>query len=378
VPAGFEQSPRILALGGDLKSTFCLLDGARAIVSQHIGDLENAETHADYQKNVALYRELFRFQPELLAGDLHPDYFSTRLGLEWSHAWHVPLRRVQHHHAHVASCLFEHGRALDAGPVLGIALDGLGVGEDDALLGGEFLHATYEAARRLATFRPVALLGGDRAALEPWRSAYAHLDDAIGIERFLAEHPNLPLATSLRKKPLATLASLVANPRISPRASSVGRLFDAVAATLGLHTECVSFEGQAAMALESLVRADDGAYPFASESGVISPEPMWHALLADLDAQVSPHVIAARFHAGLAAVIVQVALDCARAFTDTVVLGGGVFQNRVLTERVIRDLQSAGLTVLLASELPTNDGGLSLGQAAVTAARHIRNQRNHR
>lgn len=373
LPAGFEHTPRILALGGDLKSTFCLLDGARAIVSQHIGDLENAETHADYQKHVQLYRELFRFEPELVVSDLHPDYFSTRLGLEWSKAWNVPLERVQHHHAHIASCLFEHGRALDAEPVLGVALDGLGMGEEGALFGGEFFHATYAHARRLGTFRPVALVGGDRAALEPWRSAYAHLAQSIGIERFLAEHPELPLATLLRKKPLATLASLLENPRLAPPASSVGRLFDAVAATLGLHAESVSFEGQAAMALESLVEADDGRYPFAIEAGVVSPEPMWRALLADLAAGVSRSAIAARFHAGLGAVIVELSVQLARDFTDTLVLGGGVFQNRVLTEHVIRELESAGLSVFSASELPTNDGGLSLGQAAVTAARAIQN-----
>lgn len=389
LPPGFEASPRILALGGELKNTFCLFDRRRAIVSQHMGDLEDARTYQDFRKNLGLYRELYRFQPEVCAVDLHPEYLSTKLGRELASREHVQLQTIQHHHAHVASCMFEHGLPLDGPPVLGVALDGLGYGSDGSWWGGEFLLATYATAERLGTFKPVAMLGGHQAMREPWRNTFAHLVAEMSWPEYRFNFADLELTQFLESKPVPTLLAMLGRPEVAPAASSCGRLFDAVAAAVGLHREKVSFEGQAAMALEAqaddaTIRSDafESAYPFAiprlGGGGLpyVEPLAMWRAVCGDLLEGSPVGVISARFHKGLARIVAAMVSKLCRPEeeeprTDTVVLSGGVFQNRLLVSLLTERLEADGYRVLLPRELPANDGGISVGQAAIAAARHL-------
>jgi len=382
LPPGFQAAPAILAMGGTLKNTFCLVADGQAILSPHQGDLEDAATQRDYHSNLALFRGLFEHAPEIIAIDKHPDYLSTRLGMEWAERDGLPLQWIQHHHAHIASCLAENAVAMDAPPVLGIVLDGLGMGEEGELWGGEFMLADYRTFHRLARFKPVALIGGAKAMREPWRSTYAHLVAAIGWPVVRNAYGALDLAQFMESKPLATFDAMLAQGLNCPLISSCGRLFDAVAAAIGICCEETSYEGQAAIELEALATVmamqigDAGlAYPFALSGGgdvimEIDPAPMWQALLRDLVAHTASGVIAARFHMGLAHAVVAMANQCAGSFGPrTAALSGGVFQNRMLFEQVARGLRAHGFTVLSQQQVPANDGGLSLGQAAVAAAR---------
>ncbi|MFC4252982.1 carbamoyltransferase HypF [Sinimarinibacterium flocculans] len=388
LPAGFERAPAVLAYGGELKNTFCLLRAGEAIVSHHVGDLDNPRTQEDYRRALADYEQLFEHRAEWLAVDLHPDYRSSRLGREQAAARGLPLATVQHHHAHVAACLADNEVALAAPPVLGIALDGLGYGDDDALWGGEFLLADYRAARRLGTFKPVALIGGDRAMREPWRNTYAHLMAEMGWARFANDYAELELHRFLAAQSRALIDGMLASGTQAPPASSCGRLFDAVAGAAGICRERTQYEGQAAIEFEALADAgtladadDTLAYPFAVprlKSGLpyIEPLAMWQALLGDLILGTPVPVISARFHKGLAKVIVamvrQLCADGAPAGgVRRVALSGGVFQNRVLHEQVAARLRAAGFDVLAHRQVPANDGGLSLGQAVIAAARAL-------
>ena len=379
LPAGFENAPPVLAMGGELKNTFCLLQDGKAIVSQHMGDLEDARTQRDYRHHLQLYASLFDHRPQAVAVDAHPNYLSTQRGHEFANARDVPLISVQHHHAHIASCMAEHGLPMDSPPVLGIALDGLGFGDDGTLWGGEFLRADYNHYQRLARFAPVPMLGGAQAMREPWRNTYAHLAQALGWETVKAQFAQLEIVGFLNAKPLATLDAMMARGLNSPRASSAGRLFDAAAAALGLCRESVAHEGQAAMELETLAQAEFGnerhnAYPVAviRQDGVrtLAWAPLWSALLTDLAHDIPPAIIAARFHWAVAEAVSRCAAElCAQHNMGRVVLGGGVFQNRLLLEGVQQGLLKTGLEVLAPEQLPANDGGLCLGQAVVAAAR---------
>ena len=381
LPDGFEAAPPILAMGGELKNTFCLLRQGHAVVSQHIGDLQEASALKDYARNLGSYRHLFDHRPELVAVDLHPDYLSTRLGRDQAQREGFPLAEIQHHHAHIASCMAEHGLPLDTGPVLGVALDGLGYGDDGGLWGGEFLLADYRGYRRLARFRPIPMLGGNRAAREPWRNTYAHLAASLGWELAAARYPELEIVQFLSRKPIDVLHRMFEQGLNSPPASSCGRLFDAVAAALGVCTEAASFEGQAAIELESLAAqawegTDGEAYPVeqTEESGmrVLAWGPMWRALLEDLRTGVPRQEVAARFHRGVASAVATTATRlCGREGVGAVALSGGVFQNRLLLEEVSGSLRKAGLEVLMPERLPANDGGISLGQAVIAAAQRL-------
>lgn len=385
LPEGFDHHIKVLALGGDLKNTFALVRDGQAVLSQHIGDLHDATCLADQRRALADYLEFYDFEPDLVACDLHPGYAATQLAQE---RWPERQVGVGHHHAHIAACLGEHGWPLHGGKVLGIALDGIGMGEDGSFWGGEFLLADYRQAQRVGTFKPVALLGGDLAAREPWRNTYAQLMAEMGWPRFTSNYDELELHRFLSVKPREMLDAMLANPTLAPRASSVGRLFDAVAAAIGICREQVAYEGEAAMRLESLVTAqdlDEGAeldYPFAiprldKGKGLPYVEPlgMWQALLGDLILATPAPRIAARFHRGLAAVIVRMAQqEAERQELTTVALGGGVFQNKVLTELVLRGLEAAGLKALLPRQVPVNDGGLAWGQALISLARASQNE----
>ena len=386
LPPGFDGAAHVLALGGDLKNTFALLRDGQGVLSQHIGDLHDAACLADQWRALDDYLRFYAFDPDIVACDLHPGYAATQLAQSRFGARAVA---VGHHHAHIAACLGEHGWPLDGGPVLGIALDGMGFGDaglGDAgqLWGGEFMLADYRSASRVGTFKPVALMGGDLAAREPWRNLYAHLMAEMGWPRLASNYDELELFRFLQAKPRALLDGLLADASLSPRASSAGRLFDAVAAALGLCRERVAYEGEAAMRLEALVTPEDLAedseldYPFATPrlgkgKGLpyVEPLAMWQALLGDLILHTPPARIAARFHRGLAAVLVRFAAQLADQHgLSTVALGGGVFQNRVLTELVMQGLRAAGLKPLLPAQIPVNDGGLAWGQALIALARH--------
>ncbi|MCH9765163.1 MAG: carbamoyltransferase HypF [Alphaproteobacteria bacterium] len=390
LPDGFERAPDLIAFGGELKAAFCIVKDGAAILSQHQGDLENADTFDDYQKNLLLYQKLYDHEPKLLVADKHPEYLSTKLAKVRAQKESLPLIEVQHHHAHIASCMAENSVALDAGPVLGIALDGLGLGDDGTIWGGEFLLADYRNYERLGTFKPVAMLGGAQAIREPWRNAYAHIISAMSWSQFDKSYNELDLHKYLEAKPRETLDQMLAKDINAPLASSCGRLFDAVAAAMGLVRDTALFEGQGAMLLESAVdkhelynEDEDLAYAFeiADLEGtaipVIEPTAMWKALLGDLMQETPVPVMAARFHKSLAKIICAMVdtLSNAGACNGTrytaVALSGGCFQNKVLLEEVETRLSADGFEVLTQSQVPANDGGLALGQAVIAAARNI-------
>jgi hydrogenase maturation protein HypF len=391
LPRGFEAAPELLAMGGELKSTFCLVKDGAAILSQHQGDLEDVATFDDYRKNLSLYTQLFDHAPVALVADLHPEYLSSKLARERAAIDELPLIEVQHHHAHVAACLAENGYALDAPAVLGIALDGLGWGSDNTLWGGEFLLAGYRRYQRLGTFKPVAMLGGAQAAREPWRNLYAHLMAEMKWPEFAMNFDELELHAYLANKPRATLDAMTRSAINAPPASSCGRLFDAVAAALDVCRERQAYEGEAAARLEAMVDEDilcseDDAlgYPLSIPnlrgSGLpyIEPLAMWNAVLGDLILKTPVPVMAARFHKGLAKAIVAMTRKLASGEDEatpllftTVALSGGCFQNRILFEEVSRRLETEHFTVLSHAQVPANDGGLALGQAAIGAAHLI-------
>ncbi|BAY19063.1 hydrogenase maturation protein HypF [Anabaenopsis circularis NIES-21] len=385
LPAGFDKVPPILAMGSELKNTFCLLRDGEAILSQHLGELENAAAFNAYQDTLNLYLNLFEHKPEAIAIDKHPEYLSSKLGKELASANQIPLHQIQHHHAHIAACMAENGIPLNTSPVLGIAFDGLGYGEDGTLWGGEFLLADYHKFQRLATFKPVAMIGGEQAIYQPWRNTYAHLISANLWDKCQQQYTDLEIIKFLQKKPLNLLNQLIEKGINSPPASSVGRLFDAVAAAIGICTEECSYEGQAAIALENLVdvnilnnNEEKLIYPlnfnFSDNIYCIDSAPMWSALLSDLQQQIPQSIIAAKFHKSLAhAVVNMVKLLCQEYQISQVVLTGGVFQNTILFQLVTQQLQELKINVLTHSLVPTNDGGLSLGQAIITAAKLITN-----
>lgn len=385
LPAGFETGPQILATGGDLKNTFCLLGAGQAIVSQHIGDLRDAGTLADFEHCLQLYRGLYpdtcRQRPAAVAVDQHPQYLAAAFGRTVAAEENLPLIEVQHHHAHIAACLGDNLRPLRAPPVLAVVLDGMGFAQADPaqpLWGGEIFLADYTAATRLARLKPTALPGGDSAMRQPWRNCLAQLHGALGWQSVAQRYAGLPLIDSLERQPLDTLLRMIDRGLNAPLSSSCGRLFDAVAAATGINTEGdISYEGQAAMALEASIGDDDwrsaGAYPFALQRldplWQINPAPLWPALLDDLAAGCRRGLIAARFHRGLAAVLV----DCLGALArdqavKTVALSGGVLQNPRLSQALQSQLQARGFEVLVHRQVPANDGGIALGQGLVAAA----------
>ncbi|QQE65551.1 carbamoyltransferase HypF [Leptolyngbya sp. BL0902] len=404
LPAGFEDLPPILALGGELKSTFCLLRPGQAILSQHLGDLENAAAHQGYRQALDLYLNLFEYDPTHLVVDAHPEYLSTKLGQDWAERQGLALTTVQHHHAHIAACMADNGLPLDTAPVLGIALDGLGYGDDGTLWGGEVLLADYRQYQRLAHLKPVAMLGGTQAIRQPWRNTYAHLVAAFGSwDAVQKAFPKLDLVRFFKHQPLALLDTMLAQNLNAPLASSAGRLFDAVAAAVGLCRETATYEGQGAIELEALIQphhletAQNSAYAFtlqglsnavgarsprppiletnrpdsASELQplILDPAPMWPSLLQDLQQNAAPALISARFHVGFANALSTLVQHLAQHHqATTVALSGGVFQNQILTAQVTQRLQTLGLTVLTHHQVPPNDGGLSLGQAVIAAA----------
>jgi len=389
LPPGFAAVPDLLAMGGELKATFCIVKDGQAVLSQHQGDLENTATFDDYRRNLALYQNIFAHQPAALIVDRHPEYLSSKLGRSEARKRSLPLMEVQHHHAHVASCLAENNYPLDGPAALGIVLDGLGYGDDGAIWGGEFLLADYRGYRRVARLKPVAMPGGMQAVREPWRNLYGHLVAAIGRSELAQRLSGLELGAYLCRKPLTLIESMIERAINSPPASSCGRLFDAVAAALDVCPDRQAYEGEAAMRLEALAahshHKEVAPYSFLIarlRSGLIEcdPAPLWRELLDDLAQGVPRFTIAVRFHAGLTNCLVRVVEALARDAVrfDTVALSGGCFQNRILFEGATAQLQDAGFAVLAHAAVPSNDGGLALGQAAIGAARLLEGCRSER
>ncbi|WP_375499924.1 carbamoyltransferase HypF [uncultured Nostoc sp.] len=383
LPPGFHNVPQILAMGSELKNTFCLLREGEAIISQHLGDLENAAAFSAYEDTLNLYLNLFEHKPELIAIDKHPEYLSSKLGKELADTNQIKIHQIQHHHAHIAACMLENGIPLDTPPVLGIALDGLGYGDDGTLWGGEFLLADYRKFQRLATFKPVAMIGGEQAIYQPWRNTYAQLIAGNLWDDCQQQYADLEIVKFLKNKPLKLLNQLIEKRINSPLTSSVGRLFDAVAAAIGIYRDECSYEGQAAIAMEAIVDVsslnndkETLIYPFnfsfSDRIYYIDPRPMWQALLHDLQQQIPQSVMAAKFHKGLANAIVQMVKHLSQEnLISQVALTGGVFQNCILLEQVTKGLQTLEIKVLTHSLVPANDGGLSLGQAVIAAAQLI-------
>ncbi|MGZ8181531.1 MAG: carbamoyltransferase HypF [Methylobacter sp.] len=378
LPQGFEQAGNILAMGAELKNSFCLLKNGHAIVAQHIGDLEDASVQQDYRNAIALYQQLYDFKPKCIAVDKHPGYLSTQYGQTLAETHGTELIQVQHHHAHLAACLAEHGIALDAAPVLAAIFDGLGLGDDGELWGGEFLLGDYKGYTRLGHFQAIALPGGTQAMLEPWRNTYAQLQYYFDWPTLQQDFSGLDIIRLLASKPLAMLDTMISKNLNSPPCSSCGRWFDAYAAALGLHPERVHYEGQAAIALEILatpVFAEERPYRHAfsvascGDLSVLSWQGLWQAVLTDLSRGSDKARIAARIHQSLITATVELLLEYSQhTGTDSIALSGGVFQNRLLLEGISQQLQQHGKTVLAPSRYPMNDGGLALGQAVIAAA----------
>ena len=351
----------VLACGAELKNTFCLGRGDRAFLSHHVGDLENYETLRSFTEGIAHFRRLFDVTPQIVAHDLHPEYLSTKYALEQDGC---VLAGVQHHHAHVASCLADNG---EAGPVIGVAFDGTGYGTDGTIWGGEFLLADLVDAERAGHLAGVPMPGGAAAIRQPWRMAAAYLDAAFP--------GGLPAGLDVASRNSGTWADVLALARRevnAPLTSSAGRLLDAVAALLGVR-DFINYEGQAAVELEQLAATTrHDPYPAAITDGhplIVAGCDLVRAAAADLLAGVPREVIAARFHHGVAAVIGEACgLLRDRSGLGTVALSGGVFQNLLLLGTVVDLLESSGFRVLTHSRVPPNDGGISLGQAVVAAA----------
>jgi hydrogenase maturation protein HypF len=362
----FEVQP-IMACGAEIKNTFCLTRERYAFVSQHIGDMENVETLEHYQRTIDLFKHLFRIAPQVVAYDMHPAYMATRYALEQAAVHHLRAVPVQHHHAHLAACLADNGWGVQDGPVIGVLLDGTGYGEDGHIWGGEWLVGDYSGFRRAAHLEYLPLPGGDAATRNPWRIAYGDLYTLLG------QVPECVLPAAVRAAEIDLLRQQLDRRLNCPLTSSMGRLFDAVSALLGICTQ-TSYEAQAAIELEMVATGNErtplDGYPFdleaAGEATIVRLRALFAALLADIEAGAPAPEMAARFQHTVAQMAVRV---CQRIAGETglrtVALSGGCFQNRLLLETTIPLLRAAGLHVLCHRQVPCNDGGLSLGQAAV-------------
>jgi hydrogenase maturation protein HypF len=366
-----NDEPSVLAVGGELKNTICLTKGKHAFLSQHVGDLENAESYSFFHEAIEHLKRILEIRPEIIAYDLHPDYFSTRWALQQSGVKSVG---VQHHHAHIASCMAENHLE---GRVIGFALDGTGYGTDGNIWGGEVLIAGYEDFERAAHLEYVPLPGGAAAIREPWRMAVSYLAHHFGREFLGMEFMKLdaPFVRQLHRPKVELLLRMVEQGVNSPLTSSCGRLFDAVAALAGIRQQ-VNYEAQAAIELEMAVGSSEEGSGYQlklvpeDDHWIISTRPLFEALLDDLGRSLSVGTISRRFHNGLVEGFVELAeLVREQTALHRVCLSGGTFLNAYLSERLEARLSEVGFEVFTQKEVPSGDGGLSLGQALVAAAR---------
>jgi len=356
--------PPLLATGAELKNTFCITRDNYAFLSHHIGDMENYETLRAFEDGVRHFEQLFRIQPEAIAYDLHPDYLATRYALTRAEEEDLPAIGVQHHHAHAAACMADNGLGGDT-PVIGVIFDGTGYGEDSAIWGGEFLIADYGEYERPYHLAYAPLPGGDKAIKEPSRIALSWLHQA-GLE--WAE--DLPPVKSHSAEELKVLRQQIETKVNTPPTSSMGRLFDAMAALEGVRQR-VNYEAQAAMEFEAMADPDEiGVYPYEIEEKTLNPAPMIEAVVKDFRKGIETGIISARFHNTIAEMVQQICKKLRKGTKiDTIALSGGVWQNMVLLQKTLTALEKDAFTVLIHSKVPTNDGGLALGQAAIAAHR---------
>lgn len=362
--------PQLLATGSELKNTFCITNGNYAFLSQHIGDMENYETLKSFEQGVEHFERLFRVKPEAIAYDMHPNYLATRYALERAEQEGLPTVAVQHHHAHFAACMAEHG--LNE-PVIGVSFDGTGYGEDGAIWGGEFMVGDYKSYQRAAHLEYFPLPGGDAAIKKPARTALALLW-SLGFDW----NGNLAPVKEFCAEDQVTLRAQLEKKINTPLTSSMGRLFDAVSALAGVRQQ-VNYEGQAAIEFEALAdEAEAGSYSFELNQDQARPERSRRiqvrraveALVKDVMEGIPIPKISARFHNGLAEsvreTVKKISLETG---IQSVIFSGGVWQNITLLRRTLPLLQNDGFVVYIHREVPTNDGGLSLGQAAIAASR---------
>jgi hydrogenase maturation protein HypF len=364
-----DDQPSVLAVGGELKNTICLVKGKNAFLSQHIGDLENTEGYGFFREAIEHLERILEIRPEIIAHDLHPDYFSTKWALEQTG---VKLVGVQHHHAHIASCMAENHLE---GRIIGFALDGTGYGTDGNIWGGEVLLAGYQGFERAAHFEYVSLPGGLAAIREPWRMAVSHLAHYFGREFLKAD---IPFVHGLNRQKADFILGMIERKINSPLTSSCGRLFDAVAALAGIRQR-VNYEAQAAIEFEMAMASpetaeseQDTAYGLKlmqeGDRWIISSRPMFEALLDDLVRKTPLAAISRRFHNGLVETFVELAVRLRkRTGLDRVCLSGGTFHNVYLSQRLEARLCEARFQVFTQKKVPPGDGGLSLGQALVAA-----------
>jgi len=350
----------ILALGAEQKNSFCIGKGSQAIMSQYIGDLKSRATYEFFSETINRFSGLFRFTPAAVVCDMHPGYLSTQYAVILEKELNIPLIRVQHHHAHIASCMAESG--LD-GEVIGISLDGTGYGTDGNAWGGEFMIADLKRFQRFSHFDYIPMPGGAKAVRDPWRMAFSYLYKYFGDD---FDYRSVPLFSSIDDDTLKAVREMIVKKINSPLTSGAGRLFDAVSALLGL-CSCETFDSEAPMRLESAIsRRTDESYPFSiSES--ISFHDTFKAILDDMPRLKVP-VISAKFHNTIAQVVLQVARQIRQdASLNKVVLSGGVFQNKYLLEKSTDLLKRENFNVFTNHLVPANDGGISLGQLIIAA-----------
>ncbi len=361
----------ILACGGELKNTLCLTKDHYAILSPHIGDLENLETMEFFREALTHLKRFFGISPEVVAYDLHPNYLSTRFALEESELpADLPRIGVQHHHAHIASCMADNGLVLSkgAGRVIGVALDGTGYGTDGKIWGGEFLACDFAGFDRRGHLRYIPLAGGDAAIRQPWRSALAYLRDAFGPE---ASGLPLPLTREVRPRERRFVEKMIERKIQTVETSSCGRLFDAVASILGVRHQ-TTYEGQAAIELEAAASSASGTYPYALTGDTpfqADLRPCIEAIAREHQSGASVADISARFHRTMACVVCDACLRIRESDgLNRVCLSGGTFQNLRLLRHTLDQLRAQRFEVFVHRRVPTNDGGLSLGQALVANA----------
>lgn len=364
-----QDGPSLLGAGGELKNTFCLTRDRYAFLSQHLGNLTNYEALTTYLDSIDHFQELFRIQPEGIVCDAHPDYLATREAESRAEETGLPLIKVQHHHAHIASCLADN-QLNPSAPVIGVAFDGTGYGDDGNIWGGEFLIADYAGYQRVHHLGYFPLPGGDRAVKEPWRAALGLLhshnlpwDDDLPPVQYARELTDPVLSRPV----LDILNQQISSQTNAPLTSSLGRLFDAVSALSGICQQ-VSYEAQAAIELEAcLDPAEKKAYPFAIDrSSEINTGPLLEAVVNDLRNQTPIPVISARFHNGLAEMVLEVVLSLRKKYgLQEAALSGGVWQNITLLEKTLALLTENDFTVYTHQSVPANDGGISLGQVVI-------------
>ena len=354
--------PPMLAVGGQMKNTFCLADRTQAFLSQHIGDMDEAATCAAFEETVQQASQLFCIQPESIAHDLHPQYFTTRFARQTAQQSGLPCLAVQHHHAHIAACMADNG--LEDRQLIGLAFDGTGYGPDGTIWGGEVLIASYGQCERFAHLQYLPLPGGEAAIRQPWRMAVG-ATHALGIDRL--ELDDLPFLDNIDPQALTIIRQQVDKQINCPLTSSLGRLFDAAASLIGIRNQ-VSYEGQAAIELEVRSRPYlASATPYSLDHAIFLPE-LFHAMIEDIQRKEPAGLIGAKFNHSIAQLAIALCLQ-ARVATglQEVALSGGVWQNQLLLDLVRNGLAEQGLTVYCHQQVPSNDGGLALGQLAVAS-----------